>query len=62
MMFIRLLLKRLKGNNMKVITLTDSQYKKLLDALDEYCDEGPRDYGWQSEELKELNIVIREDD
>ena len=43
---------------MKTITLTDKQYEKLVDVLDEYNDEGPRDYGWDSLELIELRSVI----
>lgn len=43
---------------MKAITLTDKQHKKLVDVLDNTCDEGPTGYGWNSQELDELIEIV----
>jgi len=45
---------------MKTITLTDKQHEKLVDILGNHTDEGPRDYGWDSQELIELREVVQE--
>lgn len=43
---------------MKTITLTDKQYEKLVDIIDDHHDKGPVSYGWTSPELDELSDVI----
>ena len=43
---------------MKTITLTDKQYEKLVDVLDNHTDDGPRNSGWASQELIELKEVV----
>ncbi len=43
---------------MKTIELTDEQYEKLVDILEDHSDCGPRDYGWDSQELIDLRAAV----
>lgn len=43
-----------------LLRLTAEQAKNLSDILVEARDEGPEDEGWQSEELRELRILVDE--
>lgn len=39
------------------LTLTESQYSKLLDVLYQHND-GPDGQGWASSELEELRVIV----